>query len=138
MNPRLGVHLWYRTELGCNEPVICLKIARGENPQQFLNFPEGTLLLEPLEDVLRFGTQILDLFLFRFRTRLRGSKALDLHNTPASLKDLWRSYVGDYFSPAKKVFSPHFRHLLDDPLPCMLWWYAYAGFTVRSLRTIGR
>ena len=28
-NPRLGTQLWYRTELGINEPLICLTIARG-------------------------------------------------------------------------------------------------------------
>src|SRR5262249_14038045 len=138
MNPRLGVHLWYRTELGCNEPLMWLKIARGEEVGKFLSFPEGTLLLEPLEDVLRFGSQVLDLFLYRFRTRFRGMKTLDPRNVPPALTKLVRAYAGDYFGSHKRVYSPHFRYLLDDPVPCLLWWYAYAGFSVRSLRNLGR
>lgn len=138
MNPRLGVHLWYRTELGCNEPMMCLKIARGEEVPEFRDFPEGTLLLEPLEDVLRFGCQFLDLFLYRFRTQLRGMKTLDPYNVPLCLVNLVQAYAGDYFGPKKRAFSPHFRYLLDDPFPCMLWWYAYAGFSLRSLKNLGR
>jgi biotin carboxylase len=138
MNPRLGVHLWYRTELGCNEPMMWLKIARGEEVAEFPGFPEGTLLLEPLEDVLRFGSQILDLFLYRFRSRFRGMKTLDPRNVPLTLTNLIRAYGHDYFGPHKRVFSPHFRYLLADPLPCLLWWYAYAGFSLRSLKNLGR
>jgi biotin carboxylase len=138
MNPRLGAHLWYRTELGANEPLMCLRIARGELVPEFNNFQEGALLLEPLEDVLRFGSQVLDRILFRYRTQVKGMKTLDPRNVPLSLTDLVRSYVKDYFGPGRKVFSPHFTHLLDDPLPCLLWWYAYAGFSLRSLRNLGR
>src|SRR6267143_2906513 len=138
MNPRLGLHLWYRTELGCNEPLMCLKVAQGEEVPEFCNYPLETLLLEPLEDTLRVGLQILDLLVYKFRTKIRGMSAIDPYNAPLSVTDLVRVYKRDYFGTKRKVFSPYWSYLLDDPLPCLLWWYAFAGLCVRNLRTLGR
>jgi biotin carboxylase len=137
MNPRLGLHTWFRTELGYNEPLVCLSVAKGEEVPEFRNYPEGNLLLQPLEDSLRFPLQVTDLFLYRLR-HLFGIKAVDQSNAPMSLSSLVRAYREDYFSAKKKVFSPYWRYFLQDPLPCLLWWYALAGFSWRSLRTIGR
>jgi carbamoyl-phosphate synthase large subunit len=138
MNPRLGLHLWHRTALGCDEPMMCLKIARGEPVEEFRGFPDGTLLLEPLEDIMRFGSHALDLFLYTLRTRFLWRKALDPRNAPIPFTDLVRSYMQEYFGSRTRVFSPHFNHLLDDPLPCLLWWYAYGGVTLRGIKHLGR
>ena len=137
MNPRLGLRLWVRTELGCNEPLMCLKIARGEEVPEFRDYPEGTLLLAPLEDTLRFPSQVVDSWLYRFR-QIRGIRAIDPLNAPPPVTDLIRAYKRDYFSNKKKVFSPYFRYLLEDPLPCLLWWYAFAGSSLRKVRNLGR
>jgi biotin carboxylase len=137
MNPRLGLRLWFRTELGCNEPLMCLRIAKGEEVPEH-HYPVGTLLLAPLEDTFRFGLDILDSLVYRVRIRVLGKRPIDPHNPPRPLTDLARAYARDYFGSQPKVFSPYSKYLLDDPLPCLLWWYALAGFSVRSLRTLGR
>jgi hypothetical protein len=137
INPRLGLHLWYRTELGANEPLMCLRIARGEEVADY-QYPVGRLLLAPFEDTLRLGLDILDSLIYRTRTRVLGRRPIDPNNPPQALTDLVRSYARDYFGSQAKVFSPYWKYLLDDPLPCLLWWYAYAGFSLRSLRTLGQ
>jgi biotin carboxylase len=137
MNPRLGLRTWYRTELGCNEPLMCLRIAGGEDVPA-ADYPIGTLLLNPLEDMLRIELEVLDLLIYRFRTKVLGKRPIDPHNPPRSLTELARLYTRDYFGRKKKVFSPYWRYLLDDPLPCLLWWYALTGAGLRSLRTLGR
>jgi len=105
-------------------------------PQQ--DYPVGKLLLAPLEDTLRVGLDILDLLVYRVRARVRGGSLIDPHNPPRALTDLARAYTRDYFGNKPKVFSPYWRYLPDDPLPCLLWWYASAGLSVRSLRTLGK
>jgi biotin carboxylase len=137
MNPRLGLNLWYRTELGGNEPLMCLKIARGEDVSQ-PDYPVGRLLLAPFEDTVRIGLDMLDMLLYRVRTKILGQKPIDPHNPPRSLTDLARAYARDYFGNKPKVFSPYWKYLLNDPLPCLLWWYASVGLGVRRLRTLGR
>ena len=133
MNPRVGLHLWYRTALGYNEPLACLQIAGGEDVPGH-EFPVGTLLLTPLEDSLRIGVDFLDRLIYR----LRGGPPLDPHNPPRPFAQRAHAYARDYFGSKPRAFSPYWTHLLDDPLPCLLWWYAYAGFCARSLRTLGR
>lgn len=137
MNPRLGLHLWFRTELGGNEPLMCLRIAGGEEVAEH-HYPVGRLLLAPFEDTLRLGLDILDALVYRMRTRVLGKRPIDPNNPPRALTELARAYARDYFGSQTKVFSPYWKYLLDDPLPCLLWWYAYAGLTVRSLRTLGQ
>jgi biotin carboxylase len=137
MNPRLGLRLWYRTELGCNEPLMCLRIARGEDVSEH-DYPIGMLLLTPLEDTLRVGLDVLDLLLYQVRTKVLGKRPIDPYNPPRSLTELARVYARDYLGNKPKVFSPYWRYLLNDPLPCLLWWYALAGVAFRSLKTLGR
>jgi hypothetical protein len=137
MNPRLGLHLWYRTELGSNEPLMCLRIARGEDVAEH-SYPVGTLLLRPTEDMLRVWLDVLDVLLYQVRTKVLRQRPLDPHNAPLSLTEVVRGYTRDYFSNKPKVFSPYSKYLLDDPLPCLLWWYAFAGLCVRSLGTLGK
>src|SRR5262245_19024079 len=79
MNPRLVLRHWYRTDLACNEPLMCLRIARGEDVSEH-NYPIGTLLLCPLEDSLRIGLDVVDLFLYRVRTNVLGKRPIDPHN----------------------------------------------------------
>lgn len=138
INPRLGSHLWYRTELGVNEPLMCLKIARGEEIQGIADYPVGTLLLEPMEDVLRLSFTLLDLLLYKFRTSFQGREPIDPLNSPLSLQEVIRSYKRDYFGGAKKKFSPHFRYILEDPLPGILRCYAFAGHSLRLIKKLGR
>jgi biotin carboxylase len=137
MNPRLGLTLWFRTELGCNEPLMCLRVCRGEEVEEH-RYPVGTLLLAPLEDTFRIGRDILDALIYRVRTRVLGRTPIDPDNPPRPLRDLVGGYARTYFASQPKVWSPYWKYLLDDPLPCLLWWYALAGFNLRSLKTLGR
>ena len=41
INPRLGRRLWRRTELGINEPLMCVKIAKGEEVEAVKEYPLG-------------------------------------------------------------------------------------------------
>ena len=112
INPRTG-RLWERTELGINEPLMCLKVARGEEVDEvkaMKDYPVGTMLLEPVEDLLGLGFKLLDLSVYKFRVGIQGKSPLDPLNPPMSLKELFRSYKGTYFGGKKKVFNPYFRY----------------------------
>jgi biotin carboxylase len=138
INPRLGTHLWYRTELGINEPWICLNIARGREVDAIKNYPKGTMLLEPVEEAIGVMVGLLDLLIYKFRTRLLGKSPIDPSNTPASLKAVLQSYRECYFNGKKKVFNPYFRYFSQDPLVSILWWLAYLRYVARISRHLGR
>lgn len=136
-NPRLGTHLWYRTETGGNVPLLCLKIARGETvPLE--SYPEGAILLEPMEDLLGFPFELLDLLLYKARTGLFGAKPTDPDNPPLSLMSMLREYTRNYFNQRRKIIGPHTRYLFDDPLPCVLWYYAFMGHLLRGIKERGK
>jgi biotin carboxylase len=138
INPRLGTHLWYRTELGINEPWICLNIARGREVEPVTNYPKGTMLLEPVEEAVGATIGLLDLLVYRFRTRLLGKAPVDPANAPASLKALIESYRECYFNGKKKVFNPYFSYFFQDPVVSLLWWLAYLKYVARVSRHLGR
>jgi hypothetical protein len=91
-----------------------------------------------MEDVLRLSFTLLDLLLYKFRTSFQGREPIDPLNSPLSLKEVIRSYKRDYFGGAKKKFSPHFRYILEDPLPGILRCYAFAGHSLRLIKKLGR
>ena len=47
INPRFPRQLWNRTELGINEPLMCLQVARGEPVAPVPPYPLGVLFVEP-------------------------------------------------------------------------------------------
>ena len=138
VNPRLGTRLWYRTEAGVNEPLLCLQCARGEPIETVTHFPEGAIVFEPIEDLLELPLELLDLFLYRIRTGLLGMKPTDPDNPPYRLAELIGSFKTNYRPGRKKVIGIHVRHLLDDPLPCLLWYYAYVGYLLGTVRKRGK
>ena len=50
VNPRFPRQLWNRTELGINEPLMCVQLARGEPVTPVDGYPEGVLFVSPIED----------------------------------------------------------------------------------------
>ena len=52
INPRLGIRLWHRTELGINDPLMCLNIAQGKKVEAVKDYPSETILLEPIEEIV--------------------------------------------------------------------------------------
>jgi predicted ATP-grasp superfamily ATP-dependent carboligase len=119
INARFGQHLWYRTELGVNEPMICLQLARGETPSGNLEFPDDVMMLDPFHDFFFLYTNAFNAF-----TRLMrlGSQSAD-EPGPAHehqpLMDILRSYRADYFNSRRKIMGPEVRYILNDPYPCL-------------------
>jgi len=123
INPRLGLHLWYRTELGINSPLKCLEIARGEVVQAVQDIPVGTLLLDPIADSIQLGFELLDLLIYKFRIGFLRKKPLDPFNPPMSLREKVDALKENYFSGREKVYNPHVRYFFQDPLASALWCF---------------
>jgi hypothetical protein len=138
INPRLGKHLWTRTLAGINEPLLLLKAARGETVDAVADVPVGALVFEPIEALLELPFELLDLALYRVRTRVLGRAPTDPHNPPYSLSELGRAFATCYTPGSRKVISIYSRYLLDDPLACSLWLYACAGELLRTASKRGK
>jgi biotin carboxylase len=138
INPRLGYRLWVRTELGINEPLMCVKIARGEEVQAVKDYPLGTMLLDPIEDMLGLGFTLLDLLVYKFRIGIRAETPVDPSNPPMALKELLQSYKETYFNGKKKLFNPYFTYFFQDSLVSTLWWCQFATLVLRSAKQLGK
>ncbi len=138
INPRLGMHTWFRTQSGVNEPLLLLRLARGESIQTVTDFPRGALVFEPIEDLLDLPFELLDLMLYRIRTGILGWQPTDRHNPPYTLAELAKSFATNYGTRSRKVIGIHTRHLLEDPAACGLWFYAYAGLLLRTIDSRGK
>ena len=124
INPRFGHHLWYRTEIGVNEPLICTRLARNEEPDTNTKFPVGVALLDPYHDLFYF-----------LESCLRKPKQ-ELEETPQTPISLLRLHKEQYLTRRKKVFCPQFRHFGSDPYPC-LRSYAFKANSRLILPIIG-
>jgi biotin carboxylase len=138
INPRFGNRLWVRSELGVNEPLMCLRIAEGKDIGAIHFYPPEIALADPVEDVIALGFQLLDLFAYRFRIGLLGMEPLDLFNPPMTLKELARSYRDTYFSGKKKAYNPYFKYFWQDPWVSILWWSQYLLLILRTMKGAGR
>jgi biotin carboxylase len=125
INPRCGTQLWSRTEIGINEPLLWLRIARGESPIPVVageDYPLGRLMLDPFADFMNFFVALADLGVYRFRTKVLGKKSVDPASPPTGLAEMLRIHRDEYFGPHDRVYHPSFRYLLQDPRPCLLWF----------------
>jgi hypothetical protein len=93
---------------------MCLKVARREEVKRVDNIPLGTLLLDPIEDGLGLGFEILDLLLYRLRTAVLGKQPLDPSNPPMHLISMLNSLKENYFGGNKKVYNPYFKYCKRD------------------------
>ena len=137
INPRLGRRLWRRTELGINEPLMSVRIARGEEIEEVSEYPLGIMLIDPVEDMMGLVFKLLDLLVYNFRTGILRKTPIDPLNSPATLKELIRSYKATYFT-RRKVFNPYFRYFLQDPLVSLLWWCQFALLMSGAAKQLGR
>jgi biotin carboxylase len=138
INPRFAASLGTRIELGINEPLICLKIARGEEVEGIKDYPVGILFLDPIEDLLGLGIKFLDLLIYKFRIGVQKKAPLDPSNPPLTLKQLLNSYRQTYLNGRRKVFNPYFRYFFHDPLVSILWWIQYSTLIFRAAKELGR
>src|SRR5262249_17326390 len=86
--PGWGANLWRRPELGINAPLMCVKIARGEEVGAVKDYPIGKVLIDPIATILGLGFNLLDLLVYRFRTVSQGRSPIDSSNPPMALKEL--------------------------------------------------
>jgi hypothetical protein len=117
INPRFGHNLWYRTELGINEPLMLLRIAYGQDPGKQPQFIEGVLLLDPLWDVMYLLGQTLDQSISWLRSKFGRCADEDFPYEDESLGELLRSFRLEYFGKTRRITSPLNRGFLSDPMP---------------------
>jgi len=117
INPRFGHNLWYRTELGVNEPLILLRLAQGEPMEQVPTWPAGFLLLDPLWDLFHLYLLCLDRLKGWWRKRL-GPNRSQFQSQPRyqSIRGLIRSLKAEYFGPSRRVTNPLNRGFFSDPV----------------------
>lgn len=121
INPRLGTHLWFRTEIGINEPLLCLQIASGKQITAKTDYPLGCILLQPIEDIVSLPFELLDHIAYRLRTTVWGKKAIDPSAAPMTLRERLASYRDQYLQHTSRIYSPYFRYVFEDPLPTLIW-----------------
>jgi biotin carboxylase len=138
VNPRLGVNLWRRTELGINAPLMCVKIAQGEEVEAMKQYPVGVRLLDPVGTVLGLVFNLLDLLIYRFRIGIQGKAPLDSSNPPMALKELIQHCKRTYFNGEKKIFSPYFKYFFQDPLVSILWYLQFFMSALKAANQLGR
>ncbi|WP_068110993.1 ATP-grasp domain-containing protein [Tropicimonas marinistellae] len=120
INPRLGVHLWLRTAVGVNEPLIALRLARGEKVDKVPEVPSGIVLLKPIEDTIAFGFDTFDYGSWKLR-KLFGGTSVERHLAQDSLGELWDDYRGPYRRDGERRYSPYYDNFRSDPVPALIW-----------------
>jgi hypothetical protein len=138
INPRMGNGLWWRVAVGINEPLMCIKIAKGEEVEAVKDYPAGTILIHPVEDLLGLGFKLVDLLVYKFRVNLLGRKPIDPLNPPQSVEELARSYKETYFNRKRKVYDFYFANSFSDPLVSMIWWLQTLPALWRVTKELGK
>ena len=138
INPRMGNGLWYRVAVGINEPLMCLKIAKGEEVEAVKDYPAGTMFLHPVEDLLGLGVKLVDLLVYKFRVKLLGCKPIDPLNSPSCVTELMRSYHETYFNRKKKHYDFYFASSFNDPLVSIVWWLQTLTALWRVTKELGK
>ena len=139
INPRLGIKLWYRTELGINEPMMCLQIARGEKVDPVENYPYGCLILKPFEDLVLLPLDLVNLAAYRFRTEVLKRHVMDPLVSQLSMENRFGRYWSDYFGKRDRRVDPYFRYAAEDPMPLVMWTSKLAASALDGFgRSLGR
>lgn len=136
INPRMGSHTWYCTEMGIDTPLMQLRSYRGETVAPVENYPGEALLLEPFEDFIGLLFIFFDRLAYRFG-RLLGRKPTDPESEPTGFFEMLGTLRQDYFGPQKKAFMPQFRYALSDPMVFILKAWAVLKYELSQLRRAG-
>ena len=138
INARYPRQLWNRTEMGINEPGMCLDIARGKKFPTMLDYEQNVLFVNPVEDVMLLGLQIADVVAYRFRRMVSRKKPPDSSIEPQSMSDLISGFIQTYRSGQKRVLDPYTRHFFKDPLVALIWWVEFTTWIGGGFKKIGR
>jgi len=125
INPRIGLLLWQRIAVGINEPLMILKIARGEEVEPIREYPVGTIFADPVEDAVSVSVGLVDIFIYRFRIGILGKEPIDRSNPAISLRELIQFLRQTYFSGGKRVSSLYTKYFFHDPFVSIIWWVQY-------------
>jgi predicted ATP-grasp superfamily ATP-dependent carboligase len=124
INARVGHHLWFRTELGVNEPLMLMQIADGKNVEP-RSFPEGVLLLDPFHDLFYLTHCLAETV-----ARTLGRPARLQHDS--SIPKAIREIRADYCNRKSKAYGPEYRYLTDDPYPMLRKFYSELTARIRG------
>jgi glutathione synthase/RimK-type ligase-like ATP-grasp enzyme len=138
INPRFPRQLWNRTEMGINEPLLCLQVARGEAVEKVPSYAVGVLFVSPVEDAGLMALQLIDRLVYSCRTVLGGRRPIDASTAPPPLGQQLREFVRTYTAPRRRVWDPYFRYFFQDPLTSGLWWLQFSTWLAGSWRQLGR
>jgi len=136
INPRLGSHTWYSTEMGIDLPLMCWRSFRGDPVEPVQDYPGEALMLEPFEDFFGLFFQVADRAAYRLRRRL-GKNVTDPEAVPVSLATALNALKQEYFSARRKVYIPQFRYGLSDPMVFLLKSWAVLRYELKQLRRAG-
>jgi len=120
VNPRFGGNVWFRTEMGINEPLMLFRMAQDLDPGMGPSFRQGTILHDPLMDF----AQLLNLAIDKSRSWIRATLG-GYENGPGpqekeSIRGLLRIFRAEYFGAKNTLTSPLSRNLFSDPLPPLI------------------
>jgi predicted ATP-grasp superfamily ATP-dependent carboligase len=142
INARLGQHLWWRTGLGVNEPLILIDLARGRRPSGPLEFPDGVRLLDPYHDLAFLYDQCAQSFFElpdRLRRRGAAPRSAGAEGSLPGARATWRAYRRDYLNRQPKILCPEVACLASDPYPCLrAFAFKFGGMTGGYVRRAGR
>jgi len=136
INPRLGSHTWYATEMGIDVPLMQVRSYRGERVKPIEDYPDEALLLEPFEDFIGLIFALADSAIYQCR-RLLGRRTTDADSAPAGIIETLRVLRKDYFGPQKRAYMPQFRYALSDPMVFVRKAWAVLKFELSQLRRAG-
>lgn len=138
INARLGQHLWWRTGLGVNEPMILIDLARGRQATGKFEFSDGVIMLDPYHDVFFLYTNLIEAT-FRVARRIasqirHAAPAADIETRSVRIIDILRLYRRDYLNGKPKLLCPEVANLFVDPWPCIrVFWRKFWGITRTQL-----
>jgi glutathione synthase/RimK-type ligase-like ATP-grasp enzyme len=138
INPRYPRQLWNRTELGINEPLMCVRAARGEHLDPVPGYPLGVLFVSPVEDLQLLLYQLVDRLVFLARTGPLRHNPVDRLSPPPTIARQVRSFAGTYTGAKARVFDPYFRYFLQDPLVSLIWWLQFTTWIAGGVKHLGR
>jgi biotin carboxylase len=137
INPRFPRQVWNRVELGINEPLMCVRVARGEPVTPVTAYPLGVLFVSPVEDVMLFGLHLADRAAYTWRSRIARTTPIDSTTVPPPLGQQLRELIGTYTNDRQRVWDPYSRYFFQDPVASSLWWLQLSLRLARSWRQLG-
>jgi glutathione synthase/RimK-type ligase-like ATP-grasp enzyme len=133
INCRPGYRIWCEMAVGQAVPLLCVQIHRGVAVDPLPPHAGSDLFLNPIEDVVSLGAQLLSWTGRQLAPGRLGSR----RDRAPSPRELFGEYRDAYRSP-RKHFDWYFRALIDDPLAALTWYASHVisagrGHRIRAM-----